>query len=769
MNKKLAINSFKKNKLISVTTSLFIAFAAMLVAMVFLLMFNLFGSIDNLMDKAKTPDFLQLHQGELDLGRMENFAKNNENVKDFQVLEFINVDGEKIIINGKSQKDAVQDIGIVFQSEKFDQLLDFDNKVIATDKGMIHLPIMYLKEGYVSTGDKVQIYDKTFQVQGFFRDSQMNSNMAGSKRILLNKADFEEIKENGQKEYFSEFLLKDRSKMTEFEIAYKDKKLESNGPTVTHSLFKLMNGLNDGIVIGVLLLASFLILFISFMCISFTITAKLEDEYTEIGVMKALGLNIKDVKKLYLGQYLIIALFGVILGYALSMIFQGYILKDLFLYMGKSSGASMAPLFAVLGVVALFFIILIYINSKLNKIKKISPVQAIKFGESSDNNSRASLKLGKLKALSTSFSLALADIYSRKKMYLTSILVIFIATFLMTIPQNISHTLKDKSFAENFGIGGIDITIDVPQTSANKENISNISSKLSSYDSIKSYTSVYIDSTEIKLESGKRANLLTYYGNHEKFPVKYSQGRMPKNDNEIALSNIYIQDLELKLGDKIRKLDGNRELKIVGIYSDITNGGKTAKLKSENLQKANLRNSFYIKLKDENKLQATLDQFNKDFEFAKVSSLYEYIDQSFGVLNKQIELSSIISIIVSLLIIALITIMFTKVLISKNKSQISILKALGFTDKDITYQYMSRFIVIMIIAIPIALILAKTLGSIFATMMISSFGVDKLDLKINLINTLLLTPISIIATVLISCKLATLEIKQIHISDYIKE
>lgn len=56
----------------------------MLVAMVFLLMFNLFGSIDNLMEKAKTPDFLQLHQGDLDLERMEKFAKTNENVKIFK-------------------------------------------------------------------------------------------------------------------------------------------------------------------------------------------------------------------------------------------------------------------------------------------------------------------------------------------------------------------------------------------------------------------------------------------------------------------------------------------------------------------------------------------------------------------------------------------------------------------------------------------------------------------------------------------------------------
>ena len=183
----------------------------------------------------------------------------------------------------------------------------------------------------------------------------------------------------------------------------------------------------------------------------------------------------------------------------------------------------------------------------------------------------------------------------------------------------------------------------------------------------------------------------------------------------------------------------------------------------------NLRNSFQLKLEDEKDLEKVLDAYNGKFEFAKISSVQEYINQSFGVLNKQVELSSIITIIVSLLIIALITILFTKVLIAKDKSQIAILKTLGFTNASISKQYINRFIIIMILAIPISILLAKELGSLFTTMMISSFGVTRLELKINFVNTWLLTPLSIIATVFISCKLASLEINGIKISDHIKE
>ena len=53
--------------------------------------------------KAKTPDYLQMHQGEIDRTKLNEFATNSRYVADFQCLEFVNFEGEKIIINGRSQ------------------------------------------------------------------------------------------------------------------------------------------------------------------------------------------------------------------------------------------------------------------------------------------------------------------------------------------------------------------------------------------------------------------------------------------------------------------------------------------------------------------------------------------------------------------------------------------------------------------------------------------------------------------------------------------
>ena len=65
----------------------------------------------------------------------------------------------------------------------------------------------------------------------------------------------------------------------------------------------MMNAISDGMMIAVILLISALVVTIAFMSIRFTLLAKIEDDYREIGVMKAIGLRLSDIKKIYLAKY----------------------------------------------------------------------------------------------------------------------------------------------------------------------------------------------------------------------------------------------------------------------------------------------------------------------------------------------------------------------------------------------------------------------------------------------------------------------------------
>ena len=134
-------NDTLRNKTITLTTLLFIAAAALLVALAAMLIVNLSGAIDTLMARAKTPHFMQMHAGELHTEQLAAFVKQHSEIDAFQVLEFLNIDGAQINFNARSLAGSVQDNGFSVQSETFDYLLDLNGNVIHVVDGEIYVPI----------------------------------------------------------------------------------------------------------------------------------------------------------------------------------------------------------------------------------------------------------------------------------------------------------------------------------------------------------------------------------------------------------------------------------------------------------------------------------------------------------------------------------------------------------------------------------------------------------------------------------------------------
>ena len=94
----MIINDIKENKLVSTATCIFMAVTAMLLGLSILLFASLADSIDILMTEAKTPDFLQMHTGELDKDSLNSFARQRDDIKAMQVCAFLNLQNSQISI-----------------------------------------------------------------------------------------------------------------------------------------------------------------------------------------------------------------------------------------------------------------------------------------------------------------------------------------------------------------------------------------------------------------------------------------------------------------------------------------------------------------------------------------------------------------------------------------------------------------------------------------------------------------------------------------------
>lgn len=769
---KIIKNDFLKSKLITLITIVFIVAAAMLISLAAILIVNLSGSIETLMTTAKTPHFLQMHSGTINVKRLTRFAHQNSNVEAFQILEFLNVDSSDIIIGEDSLADNVQDNGFCIQSKTFDYLLDLNGEVIHPQEGELYVPLCYRKDGLAKIGDKALIGGKALIVAGFLRDSQMNSLQASSKRFLVSEEDFKELKAVGKSEYLVEFRLKDLERLGEFEKAYTMAKLEANGPTIIYPLFKMINALSDGLMIAVILLVSVLVVAVSLMCIRFTLLAKIEEDYEEIGVMKAIGLRISEIKKIYLAKYAALGGVGCILGFVLSLFFRRALLENIRLSMGESQKGYLAPLFGGMSVVLVALAIIVYVNGVLRRFKKISPAEAIRFGMAQEKTKGTKhFCLSSNRFLSINVFLGIQDVLSHKKLYRTMLVVIMISAFIMIVPKNMYHTLSSKSFITFMGTGSCDMRIDIQQTDNISEKVNEVVKVMASDSTISKYVVLTTKAFTVKIEDGTEERLKIEFGNQSVFPINYAKGRAPIVEEEIALSSIQADELGKKVGEVITLIiDGKeKQLNVCGIYSDITNGGKTAKAVFKDTSTDIMWSIICVEFSDNSIVASKILDYKNQLRFAKVSSVDDYITQTMGSTIEAVGKASSVSILVALMISGLVTLLFMKMLVIKDRYETAVMKAFGLTSKDIETQYMTRSMIVMIIGIVLGMLLANTLGGVLAGAVIATFGATSFRFVVDPVSAYLLCPLMMIGTILIATIIGTSDVKNTKISENIKE
>lgn len=746
-------NDISKSKVITLATMIFISAAAMLVSLAAILVVNLSGALDMLMTQAKTPHFMQMHSGEVNTARLTSFAEKNSNIDEFQVVEFLNIDGARIILGDRSLANSVQDNGFSTQSEKFDYLLDLDGNIIHVSDGELYVPLSYMRDNTAKIGDKAFVGGKEFTVAGFLRDSQMNAALASSKRFLLSANDYAEIKNLGSTEYLIEFRLKDMSALGTFESAYASAGLEANGPTITYPLLKMINALSDGIMIAVILLVSVLIVAIALMCIRFTLLAKIEEDHLEIGVMKAIGLRVSDIKHIYLAKYAAIAAVGSMIGFVLSLMFKGMLLENIRLYMGDNKNSSLASLFGLIGILLIFLAIMAFVNGMLRRFRKISAAEAIRYGSSYEKGAGAKqFRLSGNRWFSTNVFLGINDVLSRKRLYATMLVVLVISAFIMMVPQNLYNTISSKSFIQYMGIGTYDMRMDVQQTDHISAKTTEIVNNIKNDRDISKYAVLTTKTFKVKTENGSEENIKIELGDHSVFPIYYSKGRAPAAKTEIALSALNADELGKKVGERITLTAEGVEkiLTVSGIYSDITNGGKTAKAVFADRTADTMWSVICAELSDKSLVDPKVSEYKNRFAFAKVSDIDEFVAQTFGSTISSVKKASFASIVVALVITLLITLLFMKLLIAKDRYSIAVLKALGFTNSDVRAQYISRSVFVLVVGIVLGTLLANTLGELLAGAVISSFGASTFHFAVDPLSAYLLIPFMMIGSVLIA-------------------
>ena len=688
----------------------FIAFVAICVAMISLtavLFSNLTGAINHLMDTAKTPDFLQMHTGDINIEELEEFAKGRPEVRDYQILRFLNLENSILTLGDQSLFDSTQDNGISVQGDGFDYMLGFDNELPTVLPGQVYVPICYEDLYQVKIGADMRIGDRKLKVAGFIRDAQMNSMMASSKRFLVCEEDYESLKQLGNEEYLIEFRFVEGADSNAFKTAYENAGLPMNGPAITRPLIKMMNTLSDGIMILIVLVISMLALLISLVCMRFMLLTRVAQEANEEGILKAIGISGKDLRNIFFMRYRWLILAGAGVGIGISVLMCQPMSVQMQKLYGVSENVLQGIMYAALSAVFVGGIIHFFVKRILRKLNEITALSALSGNMETE---------------------------TKKTSRLCIALVTAIAVFLMMIPSNLYSTLSSPKFVTYMGIGNGEIRMDMRQGEEADKDFTEIGKLLSADRDVKEYALFQTSLTPVRTEDGTVMNMLMEQGDHTKFPLTYSKGCAPAHEEEVALSFLLSEELGLYPGDKlIVRISGeDRKCTITGIYSDITNGGKTAKLYvNQPDQKENVMwRIAYVTLTEGAGRKGFIDRYTT--EGAEVTDIASRIKGTYGPTLMQIKKVSVLVKVVSFAIIFLVITLFIRMMIASQRNGISIKKAMGFRSMDIRKSFRKSCLPYIFAGIIIGAVGGATLGESICAAALKSLGAEGFRFTLNI-------------------------------------
>ena len=676
------------------------------------------------------------HNGEDEnyLQSCEELADNLETCRDVDRVDQIPAFCMDIAdMNGKTGNSSV--VVLDYQSEYVNYKIYDENakqiEVPMLQKGDILVPVSFQSLYNCKVGDEITLRyingQYTFRVAGYFEDPYMGSSMMGVKTLLICREDFERIeKVEGTHCILLNVFRDEDSTMNDIQFeAELNKKTSVSGYswiTFTRSMMlnymTMLTNIFSGILIGFIIMLVFAMLVV----LSHNISTSIEQDYVNLGILKAVGVSNGKLKVSILLGYMLAALVGGILGIPCAI----PLIKVIFTGMRSSTGLYVLPkpamVESLLSMGLIFIILIVFILIKVSKLAKITPVRAMNGGKKDVYFSN----IGKLpvskKALSA--SLAYRQLISGKKQYAGAIIITAILVMFMIMITDMCIYFSDGG--ERLNVMFEPVAYDMMVACASEEIAEEVDTLIKEYSDFEKFQAfaqyVMLDDTQI---------WCGIISEPERMQTVY-KGRTCEYDNEILITEFVADSYGIKMGDTVSIFyQGNSMDYIVAGYHQSSNdSGKNIWMSYEGYER--LRGEFdyysyqYV-LADTEQAQAIEtaihERFTEEEADVRINDTWDGMRTIIMAVN---GIAVIIYILSAVFIIVTIVLVCAKIF-AREKHDYGIYKAMGFTSGSLRMQFAIRFAITACIGSVIGVVLTllfsnKIIGAIFMTFGISNFS-----------------------------------------------
>jgi len=771
----------KRKKTMNVILLLFAVIASMFVSSGLSNIVNVMNGTDHYLDLAGIGDYVVITQnGD---GGVEQVIKDSSNVSDYKVDNFYWASIDKNIkYDGKSLK--FKNNTALFQKLNSDggTFFKMDNsKLEEIKQGEVYVTEALMHENDIEVGDDIEIefgnINKTYRIAGGMKDALLGSDMMGNTRVIFSDEDYAEFDAEELKSFSGAVYNIDTDDTKAFAAELSDcSGIMFSSRRSTIKLTYIM----EMLVAMVVLVLSVCLCIVSFVLLKFVITFTINEEFREIGVMKAIGIRNLKIRSLYMTKYFVMAIIGGLVGLIAGIPFGKLLIRTVSQKMVLENDFGI--LLNIAGSVIVIAIMSGFAYLCTAKVKKSTPVDAIRNGATGERyNKKTKFSISKSK-FGNEFSIALNDVLSAPKRFLTIIFSFFLCSVFVFGLVEVTDTMKSDSLIYTFGlksdvyidsgiIGGMNLFTEegneILETELNK-----IESDLDSLDmSGKAMIEIWYT---YKTEFDGQSYSLIYQKNERTHTDEYiySQGTAPQNAYEIAITKQISEQTGAKIGD-VMTVDFGTEKKdcqVVGYFQTMNQLGSVMRLHEDaptDMKYASSMMSVQIDFDDNPTQEVVNERIEKLKDFYdtdEVMNSAEFCADCIGVVDTMDMVSKLL-LVITCVVVVLVTVLMERSFISDEQSQIALLKAIGFKNSSIIKWQVYRFMIIAVVSELLAVILTYPITKLWCDPIWKMMGAENVAYYFNPVSLIAIYPAIIMLITLVSVRITAGFTKSITCND----
>ena len=655
-----------------------------------------------------------------------------------------------------------------------------DNEITEVADGEVYVRQSLLDNSNAKVGDKVELtvadVTRTFTVRDTLKDAMLGSSMMGNARFLISENEYKAFEKAEPLEPYLFYLsFIDTNDIPALEKALND--CDAIAFSLDRSTLQFTYIL-EMVIAGILLVVSIALIIIAVVILRFTISFTLSEEYRQIGIMKAIGIPDGKIRSLYLVKYLAISVLGATIGLTLSFPFGSMLLKMVSQSIVMENGNSL--LLGIICAAAVVCIIVLFCYLSTRKVKKFTPVDAVRSGTTGERyKKKGVIKLGKKPVRPVCF-MAVNDILSSPKRFLIMLFTFFVGISMLMVGLNISSTMTSSKMLNWINMAQCDAAL-VESGSIEKYMVADgrekLNQKISEIESdlsekgweadcfVEVITTVIVTKGDTKLKTNGTEGV-----NMTPDEYMYLEGTAPQNKNEIAMSYIVADKLGAQIGDTVtvKTPDGETECMITAVYQTMMSLGNNIRMypgQTYSFQNLVGLNDLQIRFNDDpstGEIEKRIEAIKEMYPDDKVMNAGDYVDYCVGGVGGMMDGVTGLLLPVIILIDILVAVLMEKSFLTKERGEIAMLKAIGFKNRSIILWQILRIAIVMIAAVLFSVALADPIGKLTTGGIFQMMGAKNIIFDMDVLKTFVIYPAVILAATVFSVFLTALSIRKVN-------